>query len=633
MKLNYYYLLPLLLWVHNATAQQSKPNILWITIEDTSPQFIGAYGNADTKTPTIDSLANAGIKFTNAFSTGTVCSPSRSCIITGVKTYKAGTGHHRSLIPLPNYIKGFPYFLRQQGYFTSNNRKTDYNVANEKAFIAEAWNESSPTADWSHRKAGQPFFAVHNYMTSHQSRTMSWDYDVYQKNVYQKLKPAERIADTAFKMPPIYRDSPEMRRQFARVYNSLKLTDKEIGELLTKLKTNHLADSTIIFFFGDHGEGMPRGKTNGISFGYRVPFVIVFPPMYAHLSPWGKAGTITDELIDFEDLAPTLISLAGGKKPDYLTGRTFIGNQRSTPVDKVFLSSDRSDNGPDLTRSILDKKFAYHRNFMTFEPEERYIRFAEIAEIKQQIRKDHKAGLLNQFQSDLLGTKAPESLYDLENDPWEMNNLADAPGYRETLLNYRKELYENIVKERDILLLPEYETHLIAKTQNLYEFRLKDKNYPIAKICEAAFLAGFTDQQTLNKQLGFLSSKNKFQRYWALLGLMGHTAKNIQKHNNVIVKAMADDYPPNAVLAAIMAFNYGNNPQAKALLMKTCSSDNMDLALIAINSLLYCNHADDFIETIKAVKANRNISYDVSAACNDFLGQRGLVPNNMKNEG
>ena len=272
----------------------AKPNILWITIEDTSPQFIGCYGNKNARTPVIDQLASEGIRFTNAFSTGTVCSPSRTAIITGIKTYMTGTGNHRSKYPIPEYIKGFPYYLQELGYYTTNNQKTDYNVANEKDFIKEAWHESSGDAGWWNRKSGQPFFSVFNFNESHQSRTMTMTYEWYTENVLDHLSQEERISENEFEMPPFYLDSPEMRKQFARVYNSIKLTDNRIDELLKRLEKDNLKDSTIIFFFADHGEGMPRGKTNGINYGYRVPFVIWFPEMYKHLSPWGTGGIVTD---------------------------------------------------------------------------------------------------------------------------------------------------------------------------------------------------------------------------------------------------------------------------------------------------------------------------------------------------
>jgi arylsulfatase A-like enzyme len=378
-----------------------KPNILWITIEDTSPQFLGCYGNSNASTPVIDRLADQGVRFTNAFSTGTVCSPSRTAIITGVKVYETGTGNHRSKYPVPDFIKGFPYYLQQQGYYTSNNAKTDYNVREDQDFIKEAWNESSNKAGWWNRQPGQPFFAVFNYNESHQSRTMTMTYEWYLENVLDHLSTEERIGENDFELPPFYRDSPEMRKQFARVYNSIKLTDNRIGELLGRLQSDNLKDSTIIFFYADHGEGMPRGKTNGINYGYRVPFVIWFPEMYKHLSPWGTEGVVTDELVDFADLAPTLISLAGGEIPAHISGRPYLGQQRTEPVEHLNLSSDRSDNGIDMVRTVTDGKYVYSRNYLPFIYEARYIRYMEIGEIKQQMRNDMAAGNLDPLQESL----------------------------------------------------------------------------------------------------------------------------------------------------------------------------------------------------------------------------------------
>ena len=182
--------------------------------------------------------------------------------------------------------------------------------------------------------------------------------------------------------------------------NSIKLTDKKIGGLLHQLEKDNLRDSTIIFFYADHGEGIPRGKTNGINLGYRVPFIIWFPEIYKHLSPWGTGGIVTDELTTFEDLAISMISLAGAKIPGHLTGR-IIGENRSRPADHLILSSDRSDNGIDMIRTVTDGRYIYSRNFMPFMPELRYIRYMEIGEIKQQMRKDLMDKKLNPLQESL----------------------------------------------------------------------------------------------------------------------------------------------------------------------------------------------------------------------------------------
>jgi len=607
---------------------QNKPNILWVTIEDTSPQFIGCYGNKDARTPVIDRLASEGVRFTNAFSTGTVCSPSRSCIITGVKTYKMGTGNHRSNYPIPAFIKGFPYYLQKEGYYTTNNVKTDYNVGNVKAFTQEAWNESSVKAGWWNRKAGQPFFAVFNFIDSHQSRTMTESYSWYLKNVIDELPEKDRIGDNDFEMPPFYNNTQEMRKQFARVYNSIKLTDNKIGELLARLEKDHLKDSTIIFFYGDHCEGIPRGKTNGINLGYRVPFVIWFPEMYKHLSPWGTSGVVTDELIDFEDLAPTLISLADGRVPDYLTGRILMGKNRSKKADHLVLSADRSDNGIDLVRSVTNGKYMYSRNFMPFMPEVRYIRYMEIGEIKQQMRKDLAENKLNPLQKSLFEDRPAESLYDIEKDLWETKNLANDPSYKLVLEKMRSQLKTEVIQARDVLFLPEYEIGLISETTSPYEFRLVNKNYPVAEIYESASLSGFRGKGIVTKQIELLSSTNKIVRYWAILGLRSQNPVDLKTFSKAIIESMNDSYLPVSVAASAIAYNNFGNKSAEENLKKYCASENMDLSLMAINFLLYEKNKQPFIGTIQSVYKMEGRNYNVKAACMDFLGSLGLVPNN-----
>jgi arylsulfatase A-like enzyme len=608
--------------------EQPKPNILWVTIEDTSPQFIGCYGNKDADTPYIDRLAEEGVRFTNAFSTGSVCSPSRTAIITGVKTYKTGTGNHRSKYPIPDFIKGFPFYLQKEGYYSTNNVKTDYNVAGEQEFITEAWTESSNEAGWWDRKPGQPFFAVFNYNESHQSRTMTETYDWYLKNVLEHLSPEERIGDNEYEIPPIYLDSPEMRKQFARVYNSIKLTDNRIGELLARLEEDNLTDSTIIFFYADHGQGMPRGKTNGIDFGYRVPFIVWFPEMYKHLSPWGTGGVVTDELIDFTDLAPTILSLAGGKIPDHLKGRPFIGEQRSKPVGHLHLSSDRSDNGIDMIRSVTDGKYVYSRNYMPFMPEVRYIRYMEIGEIKQQMRKDLADNKLNSLQKSLFASRPAEFLFDIENDLWETINLAEDPEHRPVLVKMRNLMKEEILQSRDVMFLPEYEIGLLSKTTTAYEFRADEKDYPLEKILEVASLAGLRGSDVTERQISFLDSPNKIIRYWAVMGLRSQMSNDLMPHSDKIINAINDPYPPVAVTASAIAYEVFNNSPAESKLDEFCSDENFYISLMAINYLLYMTNKEPFIETIKAVRAVDGQDYSVAAACTDFLGSLGLVPNN-----
>ncbi len=607
-----------------------KPNILWITIEDTSPQFIGCYGDNNARTPVIDGLANDGIRFTNAFATGTVCSPSRTAIITGVKTYKSGTGNHRSSIPLPGFIKGFPYYVQKEGYYTTNNVKTDYNVYNAPDFINEAWDESSNTAGWWDRKPGQPFFSVFNFMESHQSRTMTNPYPWYVENVIEQLPPGDRIEENEFDMPPFYNDTPEMRKQFARVYNSLKLTDNRIGELLERLDKDGLRENTIIFFFADHGQGVPRGKTNGINLGYRVPFIIWFPAKFKHLSPWGTGGIVTDELIDFEDLATTVISLAGGTVPDHLEGRAFLGKDRSDPVDHLFLSSDRSDNGIDMVRSVTNGQYIYSRNFMPFINEVRYIRYMEIGDIKQIMRRDLAEDKLNPLQKSLFEERPPEFLFDIHNDLWETRNLANDPNYSGLMEQMRGQMEREIFRSRDILFLPEFELGKISRSTSPYEFRLKEEAYPLEVIYKTASLSGFRGKDIAGKQTELLSDPNKIVRYWAAMGLRSQCADDLQPFAGIIIKAINDDYPPVSITASAIAYEFFGNQQAEETLKNFCASENMDNALMAINYLLYSKTKEPFTETIKSVYEMEGRDYNVRAACLDFLGSLGLVPNTFE---
>lgn len=590
-----------------------KPNILWITIEDTSPQFIGCYNNKNASTPVIDKLAHEGVRFTHAFSTATVCSPSRSTIITGVPTYETGTGDHRSRFPIPDFIKGFPAFLRQAGYYTTNNAKTDYNTSAIKRLKKESWDECSQQAGWWGRDAGQPFFAVFNFADSHQSRTMTWPYEKYKNNVLDKLPAHQRIKENDFEVPPFYRDAPEMRKQIARVYNSIKLTDNKIGALLRRLKEDHLMDSTIIFFYADHGEGIPRGKTNGIGLGYHIPFVIWFPPAYKDVSPWG-VGTVTSELTSLADLAPTLLSIAGITIPDYMQGRALLGPQRTSPPRFVFLSTDRSDESTDLERSVTNGRYIYNRNFMAYMPEMRWMKYQEVGKIKQLMRADYKAGRLSEIQGSLFLPRPAESLYDLKNDPWELHNLANDPDMQPLLDSMRNALKKNIIYSKDVMFLPEYQRAIISKNITPYAYRLQKKNYPIKKIYSAAALSGKRGEAILHKQIRLLSNTNDIIRYWAITGLKAQPPKLLKQYKTPLKNVLQDDYPPVRIVGASIYFELFSNANAKDILIHYCKTKNANLALLALQQIDYLSEIKPFADAIKYVSSGRGATDDYNLA-------------------
>lgn len=567
-------------------AQTQRPNVLWLTFEDTSPEFVGCYGNPQAKTPFMDSLATVGVRFTRAFSTGAVCSPSRTALITAMKTYTLGTGHHRSRYQIPDFVKGFPYYLKKAGYYCTNNEKTDYNVADPKAFIAEAWDESSGKAGWWNRKDGQPFFAVFNNNSSHQSRTMTNSYADYEKMVLAKLPKHLQVSENEFLMPPFYRDSPEMRRHVARIYNSVALADYEMKQIFERLKKENLLENTIVFCFADHGEGMPRAKTNGIGLGYRVPFFVWMPDKYKHLG----ASKTANQLIDFCDLPPTVLDLAGVEIPKHFQGKNIFKNQN----EYLFLSSDRSDESTDLTRTVISKKYAYTRVFMPFMQEVRYLNYMDKGDITAQIRRDFKENKLDKTQKRILEPREAEYLFDIENDPWEINNLTSNPKYATIVNNMRRQLQTHLIAESDVMFLPEGRFAEVQKVRTLHDFRKDNSSYPVQKIVETAMLSGLKTDGTIQQQIKALADSDQTVQYWAAMGLRSHEKEKLKKYLPQIGKALANASPYTAALAALALTNQLNHAKSAEQLRKILLSDDEYAAYLAIQGLMYVQNNVDF---------------------------------------
>ena len=305
----------------------TRPNILWITAEDMSPN-LGCYGDRYATTPNLDKLAERGVRYTHAFATAPVCSPARSCLITGMYATSLGTANLRSAFPIPSHVRGFPAYLRKQaGYFCTNNQKTDYNTAQEPQLIQASWDECSGQAHWRHRKSGQPFFSVFNLMVTHQSRTSAWPYDEFERMIEKELQPDQRHDPAQAPVPPFYPDTPIVRRSLARYYDCLTAMDRQAGQILDQLDADGLSENTIVFFYGDNGMGMPRGKRTLYDSGLHEPLIIYFPEKFRHLAP-APAGQVVERLVSFVDFAPTVLSLAGLPVPEYMQGTAFLGQVR-----------------------------------------------------------------------------------------------------------------------------------------------------------------------------------------------------------------------------------------------------------------------------------------------------------------
>ncbi|KXX69101.1 sulfatase [Flammeovirga sp. SJP92] len=558
-----------------AIAQNTdQPNILWITFEDTSPHLI--YDNPSSHTPNMDKFEKEGVRFNAMFSTATICSPSRSAIITGLHASSIGTGNHRSNIPVPSTIKGFPYYLKEKGYHTSNNVKTDYNIRDQKLFIKECWTESSNKAHWRNRKENQPFFSVFNLNESHASRTFVWKEEKYKKEIFKKLPKHLRTDEKTLLLPPFYRDSPEMRHHMARIYNCINYTDYRIGQILDQLKEDQLEDETIIFIFADHGEAMPRGKGNGINLGHRVPMYVYVPEKYQHMSGL-PMGVQTDRVGSFEDLATTILTLANTPRPSYLEGVDLLSKKYTKTY--FYGHKDGADDARDITREVSDGRFMYSRVYNTALPELQFKHYTGVAKIYDTMRDDLKNNRLNEDQKNIFTKKRDqEMLFDLKNDPWELRNLANDPAYTKELKKFRKICQNEILKTRDLQFIPYGEMMAMSKQHQLtpYEFKSDETIYPLKEMMVQINLAG-EGAKAIEKQLKGLKSKHGLVRYWAAFGLKSQTSLQSQ-HFELINNALKNEKESyvQIELATILCMNVSKHYSFSTLQEYALGNDYFD---------------------------------------------------------
>jgi N-sulfoglucosamine sulfohydrolase len=408
-----------------AATAADRPNILWISLEDISPD-LGCYGDKYAVTPNIDRLASQGCRYTNAFTHAGVCAPSRSGVITGMYPTSLGTHHMRSKGVPPSTVKCFPEYLRAAGYYCTNDNKTDYNFDAPLT----AWDDNRKGAHWRNRPTKDtPFFAVINLITTHESQIRLPE---AQLEARRKTLTAEELHDPAqAPLPPYYPDTLVVRRDMANYYDNLTFTDKEVGRILKQLDDDRLADSTIVFFWGDHGRGLPRHKRWVYDSGIHVPLIVRWP---GRLNP----GSVNDDLIAFVDFAPTMLSLAGLDIPTHLQGIAFLGPQKKATREFVFAARDRMDETFDMIRAVRDKRWKYILNYRPDLPYAQPIAYMDEMPTMKEWRRLAAEGKLSGPQSIFFAPQKPvEELYDTLADPHEIHNLALEPGHAKALARLR----------------------------------------------------------------------------------------------------------------------------------------------------------------------------------------------------
>ena len=427
------------------TADRSgnKPNILWLMAEDIGPE-LSCYGTELVQTPNLDKLAGQGIRYTSAFVTSPVCSPSRSAMITGMYQTTIGAHNHRSHrddgYTLPEPVRLITDYLRQAGYFTANvdesgkTGKTDFNFTTEnKPFDGKYWKQ---------RRPGQPFFAQVTFMVTHRPFTRDKNNPIDPDNI---------------KLPPYYPDHPVARRDWADYLESIQLFDTQLGRVMKRLDKDGLTDNTVVIFIGDNGRCHVRGKQWLYDGGIRIPLIIRWPGKL-------EAGQVCDDMVSAIDISATVLKIAGIEPPEYMEGRVFLG-PNANKREYIIAARDRCDETIDRIRCVRTKRYKYIRNFMPERPYTQPNAYKEQFYPVLKLLKDlYGQGKLTPAQALFMAPRKPdEELYDLRNDPHEIHNLADSPQHQETLKKMRAILGKWIEDPGDKGRFPEKEIWLPLK--------------------------------------------------------------------------------------------------------------------------------------------------------------------------
>lgn len=553
--------------------KKERPNILWVTFEDTSSYEFGCYGNKDVHTPNADSLAAQGIQFMNAWSVAPQSSPARSSLITGCYAPTYGMDVHPVSYDTPVDIF-FPQRLREAGYYCTNNSKTHYNSTNNNK---ACWDECTKTASYNSPKRGkdQPFFAVFNTVTSHMGRIRTFHTDG--RRDYTK----EGIYTELLTLPSYVPDLPEVRSDYAGHLEAVQDVDTWLGFFLKDLKDKGLDDNTIIFFFSDHGGCVPRGKGYLYESGLKVPLIAYFPEKWKHLAN-GKSGK-DNSLVNFTDLGPTVLSLAGVKPTKNMQGKAIFGEYASKEERKVqfaFAANQLHHFMP--VRAVTDGHIKYMRSYIP------YRQFA--------LRNYYQWGMPSNKAWDKLvlgnhntnpdwaltfDAHPAEMLFDLDKDPGELHDLSSSPEYAEVLAKMRNELSNHIRNTHDLgFFLPTSRTGHV-----LYDVVRKEK-YPMEELYKLVEAAGIGDIASLPLFEKAIASSHRDMRFWGAVGYaeLAHK-KQISQCPQALANLLKDEDPYVASEAAYAVAYLGKPQEGIARLINPAKEEDRKIGYSSLECI------------------------------------------------
>lgn len=550
-----------------------RPNVLWITSEDNGPH-LGCYGDDYATTPNLDALAAKGTIYLNCWSTAPVCAPARTTLISGLYPPSTGSEHMRSMTRLPAAFKMYPQYLREAGYYCTNNSKEDYNL--EKP--GQVWDESSRNAHWKNRKPGQPFFAIFNHTISHESQI--------------RRRPHTPVHDPAdVRVPAYHPDTPEVRQDWAQYYDKLTEMDALAGKNLKELADAGLADDTIVFYYGDHGAGMPRSKRWPYNSGLSVPLIVYIPPKFKHLAAADyEAGGQSERLVGFIDLPATLLSLCGVQPPEHFQGHAFLGAHQAPPQPFAYGFRGRMDERYDMVRVVRDQRFIYIRNYMPHKIYGQFIAYMFQTPTTQVWKSLYDQGKLSPPKTFFWETKPAEELYDLAADPDEVNNLAGSAEHAEALKRLRQAQEQLALKIRDVGFLPEGEIHSRSEGSTPYEMGHDPQRYPLERILSVAGLASSMKAEATNDLIAAFDDNDSAVRYWAAMGILMRGQRGVSAAKKQLVQGLQDESPYVQIIAAEALGRYGNEQDVKSSLTVLLERSDLEKhgvfqSMLAINAL------------------------------------------------
>lgn len=573
------------------TSADHRPNILWIIAEDHSP-MLGAYGDAYADTPTLDGLAKKGVAFTNAYSNAPVCAPARDTLITGLYAPSAGGHNHDNSSLQPAALPFVSRYLKEAGYWTANIGKYHYNLYTPTPM--DAWDQKTEKTGWwdtaaykaANKQGRKPFFTLLHLYYSHESQTSLDGWYRSEGPKKERLRGHTKHDPAKAPVPPYYPDTPTVREDIAQYYDNITRVDSEVKKVLQQLKDEGWADDTIVFYFSDHGNGIPRGKRWLYDSGLKVAMIAYVPEKYRNLMPM-TPGLKSDRLVGFVDMAPTVLKLAGLPVPSYMEGHAFMGQKPDAEPAYVYGHRDRTDERFETIRAVRDKRYKYIRNYMPHLPYAQHLDYVyQVSAIMRDWQRLHDEGKLNPTQDAFFKTKPAEELYDTATDPHEVRNLAADPRYRPTLERMRKAQTAWAIDVRDLGLIPEGELQRLANGKPYYDVTRTDDVYPVQAVAAAAQLATFGKKESLPRLLRLMQDKNGIVRYWSAMGVLtlGDAGRAARPQ---LARLMTDEVPNVRIAAAHALCALGDCKDALPVLASALTHGWPAARLAAANALDY----------------------------------------------